>query len=58
MIGDSAEPHVRKLVDLFRAGVTQVYVHSGQSDQQRVVDFYGREVIPAVRRELQVARAG
>lgn len=57
VVGDSAEPHVRKLVELFQGGVTQVYVHSGQSDQQRVVDFYGHEVIPAVRRELEAARA-
>jgi F420-dependent hydroxymycolic acid dehydrogenase len=57
VLGDSPEPHVRKLVELFRAGATQVFVHSGQSDQRRVIEFYGREVLPAVRRELRVARA-
>ncbi len=57
VVGADAEPHVKKLVETFRGGATQIYVHSGQHDQQRVIDFYGREVIPAVKRELGVARA-
>jgi hypothetical protein len=28
---------------------TDVFIHSGQHDQQRVIDFYGREVLPLVR---------
>jgi hypothetical protein len=58
VIGIDARPHVEKLVELFRAGVTQVYVHSGQPDQQRVIEFYGRQVIPAVKAGLKAgARA-
>jgi len=56
-VGEDAGPHVEKLLELFRAGVTQVYVHTGQADQERVIDLYGREVITAVRRELESARA-
>jgi hypothetical protein len=56
-VGTDARPHVEKLVSLFRAGATQIFVHSGQSDQQRVIEFYGREVLPAVRRELHASRA-
>jgi TAT-translocated FGD2 family F420-dependent dehydrogenase len=56
-VSEDPEPHVKKLVELFRGGVTQVYVHSGQSDQRRVIDLYGREVIPAVRRELGTSKA-
>ncbi|HEU4571753.1 MAG TPA: TIGR03557 family F420-dependent LLM class oxidoreductase [Candidatus Limnocylindrales bacterium] len=52
VIGDDPEPHVRRLTELFRAGITQAYVHSGQSDQRRVVEFYGSQVLPALRREL------
>jgi len=56
-VGETAEPHVRKIVELVRGGVTQVYVHSGQSEQRRVIEFYGREVLPPVRRELGISRA-
>lgn len=56
-VGSDAEPHVVKLVELFRGGATQVYVHSGQPDQRRVVEFYGQEVLPAVRRELGIPTA-
>jgi len=37
---------------LFEAAITQVYVHSGQSNQRRFIDFYGERVLPMVRREL------
>jgi TAT-translocated FGD2 family F420-dependent dehydrogenase len=53
--GTDAQPHVERLTGLFRNGVTQVYVHSGQADQRHVIDFYGREVIPAVKREIESA---
>ena len=48
----SADPEVhlnaiRRLVD---AGATHVFVHSAQRDQRRFIDFYGREVLPALRR--------
>lgn len=52
VVGESGEPHVQRLVELFGQGVTQVFIHSGQQDQRRVIDLYGREVLPAVRREL------
>jgi len=29
--------------------VTQVFVHTGQGDQERFIDFYGRSVLPMVR---------
>jgi hypothetical protein len=37
---------IRELAEL---GATDVFVHSGQSDQQRVIDFYGRQVLPKLR---------
>ena len=52
VIGDSPEPHVQRLVQLFQAGVTQAFVHSGQDDQRHVVEFYGGRVLPEVRRRL------
>jgi len=38
--------HVAKLRELFDSGVSIVNVHSGQADQQKVIEFYGREVLP------------
>jgi len=33
------------------AGVTHLYIHSGQAGQEAVIDFYGREVLPHIRHE-------
>lgn len=46
----SSDPadHVAKVRGLFEAGATHVYVHSPQQDQRKVIEFYGREVIPAL----------
>lgn len=41
--------HVSQLRKLFEAGATHVAIHSAQPDQRRLIDFYGREVLPAVR---------
>jgi TAT-translocated FGD2 family F420-dependent dehydrogenase len=48
----SSEPaaHVKAVTELFDSGVTIVNVHSGQSDQQKVIEFYGTEVLPVLRR--------
>lgn len=49
-IGTTAAPHVDAIESLFDSGATIVNVHSGQSDQQRVIDFYGSEILPTVQR--------
>ncbi len=41
--------HVRAIRKLFDSGVTIVNIHSGQPDQQKVIDFYGSEVLPQIR---------
>ncbi len=41
--------HIRKIEELFATGVSIVNIHSGQSDQNRVIEFYGSQVLPAVR---------
>jgi alkanesulfonate monooxygenase SsuD/methylene tetrahydromethanopterin reductase-like flavin-dependent oxidoreductase (luciferase family) len=47
----SADPdaHVQGIKKLLDSGVTIVNIHSGQPDQQKVIEFYGREVLPRVR---------
>lgn len=43
-------PHIKKVNELFESGVSIVNIHSGQQVQKRVIEFYGREVIPHVNR--------
>jgi F420-dependent hydroxymycolic acid dehydrogenase len=45
--------HIRAINELFASGVTTVNIHSGQADQQKVIEFYGREVLPKVRAQVQ-----
>lgn len=45
--------HVQALQKLFDMGATQVFVHSGQLDQQRVINFYAQSVLPRWKRLRQ-----
>ena len=36
--------------ELFASGATIVNIHCGQADQARMIDFYGREVLPLLKR--------
>jgi F420-dependent hydroxymycolic acid dehydrogenase len=51
-VSTDPEVHVKCLADLFASGATGVHIHSGQADQKRVIDFYGREVLPRLRKNL------
>jgi TAT-translocated FGD2 family F420-dependent dehydrogenase len=42
--------HLKKLTELFDSGATMVNIHSGQHDQRRVIEFYGQQVLPQLRR--------
>jgi len=46
----STEPavHIKAIAELFDSGATMVNIHSGQEDQKRVIEFYGKEVLPRV----------
>jgi TAT-translocated FGD2 family F420-dependent dehydrogenase len=44
--------HVEAIEKLFASGATIVNIHSGQPDQQRVIDFYGSSVLPQLKRTL------
>jgi|SRR5690348_12095050 len=41
--------HIQGLRKLIDGGVTHIFVHSPQPDQHKVIEFYGREVLPHVR---------
>ena len=51
-VGTDPDVHVKVLTDLFKGGATGVHIHSGQKDQKRVIDFYGKEVLPRLRQYL------
>lgn len=36
----------------FSGGATEVHIHSGQADQRRVIDCYGKEVLPRLRKGM------
>jgi TAT-translocated FGD2 family F420-dependent dehydrogenase len=40
--------HLKTINDLFDSGATIVNIHTGQSDQARVIDFYAKSVLPKV----------
>ena len=50
VVSRDAHVHVEGIERVFAAGATQVYVHSPQADQRKVIEFYAREVLPAVSR--------
>lgn len=50
--------HAQALTRLFDSGVSIVNVHSGQPDQQKVIDFYGKEVLPRLKGNGDASRGG
>jgi F420-dependent hydroxymycolic acid dehydrogenase len=54
-VSNDPDVHAKALIGLFRSGATIVNVHSGQSDQKRVIEFYGKNVLPRVHEQLKEA---
>ena len=48
-IGTDPKVHVAKINELFESGATNINMHAGQMDQQQVIEFYGKHVLPQVR---------
>jgi F420-dependent hydroxymycolic acid dehydrogenase len=53
-ISTDADEHIEKIAELFQGGATIVNIHSGQPDQQSLIDFYGAKVIPQWRKRFQL----
>ena len=49
LVSRDPNDHVKQLHRLFEAGATHVAIHSAQPEQGRMIDFYGREVLPMLR---------
>lgn len=50
VISTAPDVHVKALQDAFRGGASEVHIHAGQPDQRRVIQFYGKEVLPRLRK--------
>lgn len=50
-VSSDPDAHVQAMKKLFESGATIVNIHSGQPDQQKVIDFYGKEVLPRFRKQ-------
>jgi TAT-translocated FGD2 family F420-dependent dehydrogenase len=50
-VSSNPDAHVQTIKKLFDSGVTIVNIHSGQPEQQKVIEFYGKEVIPKIRNQ-------
>jgi hypothetical protein len=47
--GTDPSVHVQAITQLFNSGATIVNIHSGQPDQRKVIDFYGKQVLPRLK---------
>jgi G6PDH family F420-dependent oxidoreductase len=54
-VSTDADVHVKALMEQFNSGATIVNVHSGQPDQKKVIEFYGKQVLPRVHAQLKEA---
>lgn len=48
-VSNDPKVHLNAIKELVDAGATHIVVHSGSSNQLETIDFYRREVLPAVR---------
>jgi hypothetical protein len=49
-ISTDPDVHVKALQEAFKGGASEVHIHSGQPDQRRVIEFYGKAVLPRFRK--------
>ena len=48
-ISTDPDAHVKAISELFESGATEVHIHSGQPNQKRVIEFYGKQVLPRLK---------
>jgi len=51
LVSEDPHAHAQSLQNLIDRGVTHIFVHSPQPDQDRVVRFYGEQVLPMLSKE-------
>lgn len=48
-VSEDPEVHAQAMQELLDSGATHVYIHGGQEDQRKVIQFYGEQVLPLLR---------
>ena len=56
-VSPDPEAHIAAINGLFDSGATIVNIHSGQPDQQKVIEFYGNWVLPELAGRHRVGAA-
>jgi TAT-translocated FGD2 family F420-dependent dehydrogenase len=49
-VSTDPKEHIAAIRSLFESGASIVNIHSGQPDQSRVLEFYGKSVLPQIKR--------
>jgi hypothetical protein len=49
VIGTDPQIHFKKINELWQSGVSIVNIHCAQPDQMRIIEFYGKEVLPKLK---------
>jgi TAT-translocated FGD2 family F420-dependent dehydrogenase len=49
IVSQDPAAHIQGIQRLLDQGATDVFIHSGQADQRRVIEFYGSHVLPRLR---------
>ena len=52
-VSPDPEDHIAAVEELFDSGATIVNIHSGQADQQKVIEFYSNWVLPELASRRQ-----
>ena len=53
VVSEDPAEHAQAIQKLIDGGVSQIYVHIGQNDQRRGIEFYGTRVLPLLKRTGQ-----
>jgi F420-dependent hydroxymycolic acid dehydrogenase len=48
-VSEDPDVHLKAIQKLLDGGVQQVFIHSGQKDQRRVIELYGSRVLPRIK---------
>lgn len=51
-IGTDPKVHIEAVQALFDSGIKLINIHVGQMEQQRAIEFYGKEVLPVLRKRV------
>ncbi len=52
IVSEDPQEFAARIQALFDGGATQIIIHSAQKDQQKVIEFFGKQVLPLVRSKI------